>query len=59
MILINPVKISQSPCKNFSVAQHKVLAREAGIRFHRRTATRGLRNNREVSAAFVTIRANG
>ena len=40
------------------MAQHKVLAREAGARYHRRTTTRGLKSNWEVSAAFVTTRAN-
>ena len=45
--------------KTLSVAQHKVLAREAGVRYHRRTTTRGLKSNWEISAAFVTTCANG
>ena len=29
------------------------------VRYHSRTTTRGFKRNREVSAAFVTTRANG
>ena len=46
-----------------SGAQHRVLAREAGVRYHGRTTPRGFNtprgSNWEVSAAFVTTRANG
>ena len=41
------------------MAQHRVLAREARVRYHGRTTTRGFKSNWEVSAAFVTSRANG
>ena len=42
-----------------SVAQHKVLAPEAGFRYHRRTTTRGLKSNWEVRSAFVVTCVNG
>ena len=41
------------------MAQPRVLAREAGVRYHGRTNTRDLKSNWEVSAAFFTKRANG
>ena len=39
-----------------SVAQHRVLAWEAGVRYHSWTITRGLKRKCEVNAAFVTTR---
>ena len=36
-----------------SVAQ-RVLSREAEVRYHGRTTSRGFQGNREVSSAFVT-----
>ena len=48
-----------SECETVSVAQHMVLALEAGVRYHGRTITRGFKSNWELSAAFVTTRANG
>ena len=41
-----------------SVAQHRVRAREVGVRNHGRTTTQGFESNWEVGAAFVTTRAN-
>ena len=41
------------------MAQHRVPAQEAGVRYHGRTTNRGFKSNWEVSAAFVTSRANG
>ena len=51
-----------SECKTVSAAKSLstvVLAREAGVRYRGRTTTRGFKSNWEVSAAFVTTRANG
>ena len=48
-----------SECETISVAQHRVLAREAGVRYHGRTTIRGLKSNWEVCAAFVTTRGYG
>ena len=48
-----------SECKTISVAQHRVLAREAVVRYHGRTTIRGLKSNWEVCAAFVTTRGYG
>ena len=48
-----------SECQTFSVAQHRLLARVAGVRYHDRTTSRGFKSNCEISAAFVTTRANG
>ena len=42
-----------------SVVQHRVLAREAGVRYHGRTTSRGFKGNGEVSSAFFSTRANG
>ena len=42
-----------------SVAQHRVLAQEAWVRYHGRTTIRGFKSNWEVSSAVVTTRANG
>ena len=36
------------------MAQHRVLAREAGVRYHGSTNTRGFKSNWEVSAAFIS-----
>ena len=43
---------SVSECKTVSVAQLRVLAREAEVRYHGRTTTRRCESNWEVSAAF-------
>jgi len=45
------------PCLG-SVAQPRIFVREAGVRYHGRTTNRGFKSNCEVSAAFVTTRAN-
>ena len=45
--------------KTLYAAQHRVLAREVGVRYHGRTTTRGIKSNWEVSATVVTTRANG
>ena len=37
-----------------SVAQHRFLAREARVRYHDVTTTRGVKGNWEISATFVT-----
>ena len=42
-----------------SVAQCRLLSREAGVRYHDRTTIRDYNSNWERSAAFVTKRANG
>jgi len=42
-----------------SVAQHRVLARETGVRYHGPTVTQGLKNNWVENAAFVTTLAHG
>ena len=34
-------------------AQHRVLAREVGVRYHGRTTTRGIKSNWDVSATVV------
>ena len=41
-----------------SVAQCRLLSREAGVRYHDRTTMRGYKSNWERSATFVTKRAN-